>query len=288
MLRGMTLDGYVRVVALNSTDIVRQMIQYHHPSHTATAALGRLLTATSMMASLLGEKQDTLTVGIRGDGPAGQLIAVGDYYGNVRGYMEHPEADVPRKPSGKLDVGALVGQGYLYTVHDNGEGQPQTGTVALRSGEVAEDIAAYYAESEQIPTLCALGVLVGGDGNCLSAGGVLLQLLPFAPEETAERLEQNAGALSHISDLFRQGMDVEEVARLALAGMEFDVFDRLDVGYCCTCSRERMHNNLLKVGQKALREMLDAQEAEGKPRELETVCRFCGKRYTFREEALGL
>ena len=285
LLRGMTRDGSARVLVINSKKMVNAMIGFHHPSATAAAALGRLLTATSMIGSMMGEKQDSITIGINGEGVLGRLLAVSDYYGNVRGYVEHPEGDVPRKPNGKLDVGAAVGDGFLYVVRDIGEGQPQSGTVALRSGEVAEDIAAYFAESEQIPTLCALGVLME-NGECIAAGGVLIQLLPFADPAVVDRLEENARNLSAISDLFYCGKSLEEIAAIALEGIEYDLFDTIDVDYVCDCSRERMKKNMKKLGRKTLTELLDAQEAEGKARSLEAVCRFCNTGYTFTEGEL--
>ena len=289
LLRGMTRDGSARVLVLNSEAIVNGMIACHHPTATAAAGLGRLLTATSMIASLMGEKQESITIGIQGNGPAGRLLTVGDYYGNVRGYVENPSADAPRKPNGKLDVGAIVGDGYLYVVRDTGEGQPQTGTVALRSGEIAEDIAAYFAESEQIPTLCALGVLMestAAGATCIAAGGVMVQLLPFADPAIVDRLEENASKLTAVSELFREGRTCEEIAAIVLEGIEYDLFDMIETDYLCDCSRKRMHTNMKKLGRDALLEMLDAQEAEGKSRSLEAVCRFCNSRYSFTEKEL--
>lgn len=287
IFRGMTHDGSARVLVIRSTEIVNRMIGYHHTAPTATAALGRLLTATSMIGSMMGEKGNTVTVGIHGDGEIGKMLAVGDYYGNVRGYVENPAADPARKPNGKLDVGAAVGQGTLYVVRDDGVSpQPHVGTIPLRSGEIAEDIAGYFAESEQIPTVCALGVLVGGDGKCLAAGGVLIQLLPFADEQVIDRLEKNAEKLSKISDLFRQGLGCEEIAAIATEGIPFDPFDEITVDYKCDCSKTRMKNALKKIGEKELAVMFDEQEKEGKPRSLEVCCQFCDKKYTFCEKDL--
>lgn len=287
IFRGMTRDGSARILVIQSTAIVNRMIELHHTAPTATAALGRLLSATSMLGSMMGEKNDTITVGIHGDGPIGKLLAVGDYYGNVRGYAEHPLTDIARKPNGKLNVGGAVGRGTLYVIRDDGVGkEPHIGTIALKTGEIAEDIAAYYAESEQIPTLCALGVLVSPDGSCLAAGGILIQLLPFADEKVVEKLEQNAPKLSHISECFRKGMTCEEIAAMALEGIPYDPFDLLPVSYECHCSRDRMKDAIRKLGAKEIREMLDEQEKEGKGRTLEAVCQFCATAYTFGEEEL--
>ena len=287
MLRGMTADGSARITVLNSREIVEAAIGHHNTARTATAALGRLLTATSMIGVLLPEKGDTLTVSIQGEGEAGRLLCVSDYYGNVRGYIENPQVDPPRKPNGKLDVSGAIGGGSLSLIRDiKGAGEPQHGTVPLVSGEIAEDVAAYFAYSEQLPTLCSLGVLVGPDGSCLAAGGVLIQLLPFADEQTVSLLERNAKDLSNISDCFYRGMSNMEIAALALRDIPFDPFDELEVEYRCTCSRERMHKTLLSLGEQQLRTLLAEQEAEGKARELEICCRFCNSRYVFKEKEL--
>lgn len=286
IFRGMTRDGSARILVINAKDIVNEAINQHHTSPTATAALGRLLCAASMIGSLSGEREDTVTVGIRGDGPAGQLLCVADYYGNVRGYIQNPSVELPRRPDGKLNVGGAVGRGMLYMIHDHGKGEPQTGTVALRSGEIAEDIAAYFVESEQIPTLLSLGVLVAPDGSCRAAGGVLIQLLPFADEGVIDRLERNSASLAGISHLFDQGLSNRAVAELALEGIEYDPFDEIEVEYRCDCSRERMRRGILGLGREKVAQMLDEQEAEGKPRALEACCRFCSNRYLFTEEEL--
>ena len=287
MLRGMTRDGSARVTVLNSRAIVNRAIECHHTAPTATAALGRLLTATSMISALLPENGDTLTVSVAGDGPAGRLLTVGDYYGNVRGYIQNPTADPPRKSNGKLNVSAAVGHGTISLIRDiQGAELPQSGTVPMVSGELAEDIASYFATSEQIPTVCALGVLVDTDYTCLAAGGVLIQLLPFADEGTVALLERNVADLSNLSELFSRGLSNMEIAEIALRDIPFDPFDELIVEYRCTCSRERMYGSMIGLGETALREMLDEQEAEGKPRELEALCRFCNTGYVFTEEEL--
>jgi molecular chaperone Hsp33 len=263
------------------------MIAYHKTAPTSTAALGRLLTATSLIGCMMGEKNNKLTVGIHGNGPIGKLLSVGDYYGNVRGYAENPHADPPRKANGKLDVGGAVGSGTLYVIRDDGVSpEPHIGTTALRSGEIAEDIAAYFVESEQVPTLCALGVLVAPDGSCAAAGGVLVQLLPFADEEVIKVLEENAHKIASVSELFYQGMTCEEIASLVLGNIPFDPFDEIAVDYLCDCGKERMAGAIRKLGEKEICAMLDEQEAEGKKRFLEVTCQFCNKHYTFTEDEL--
>lgn len=285
--RGMTRDGSARILVIDSTAIVNKMIEYHKSAPTATAALGRLLTATSLIGSMMGEKSNKITIGINGNGPIGKMIAVGDYYGNVRGYAENPQADPKRKPNGKLDVGAALGAGTLYVIRDDGiSPEPHIGTIGLISGEIAEDIAAYFVESEQIPTLCALGVLVGANGGCVAAGGVLVQLLPFADPSVVDKLEANAVHLSGVSELFRQGKSCEEIASLVLGDIPFDPFDEIFVDYLCDCGKERMTKAIRKLGEKEIRTMLDEQVAEGKERALEVVCQFCNTIYTFTEEEL--
>lgn len=286
ILRAMTRDGSARVLVINSRKIVNDMIGFHKTTPTASAALGRLVTATSVIGTMLPEDGDTVTVSIQGDGEAGRLLAVGDYFGNVKGYIQNPLANPPKKPNGKLDVGAAVGSGTISFVKSVGAIEPQIGTIELVSGEIAEDIATYFAKSEQIPTVLSLGVLVDTDYSCLAAGGVLIQLMPFPDEATVDLIERNASDLVNISRYFDKGLTNEQIMDIAMRDIPYDIFDTIEVGYKCDCSAKRMNEKIKSLGKGEILKMLDEQVAEGKPRELTAVCRFCNSEYTFTEKEL--
>ena len=286
ILRAMTRDGSARVLVINSRKMVNDTIGYHKTTPTASAALGRLVTATSMIGTMLPENGDTVTISIDGDGEAGRLLAVGDYFGNVKGYIQNPMANPPKKPNGKLDVGAAVGEGTISFVKSVGNIEPQIGTIELVSGEIAEDIATYFAKSEQIPTVLSLGVLVDTDYSCLAAGGVLIQLMPFPDEETVDLIERNASDLVNISRYFDRGLTNEQIMDIAMRDIPYDIFDTIEVGYKCDCSAKRMKEKIKSLGKAEILKMLYEQEAEGKPRELTAICRFCNSEYTFTEKEL--
>lgn len=286
ILRGMTRDGSARILVINSTEIVNDMIKAHKTTPTATAALGRTVTAASMIGTMLPEDKDTVTITFSGDGEAGKIIAVADYFGNVKGYIQNPLVNPPKKSNGKLDVGTAVGAGTLSFVKQVGNNEPQIGMTEIVSGEIAEDIASYFALSEQIPTVLSLGVLVDKDYSCLAAGGVLIQLLPFPDDTTVDRIEKNAALLTNISKHFADGLDNRAIADIALDGVPYDVFDTLEVSYKCDCSAKRMREKILSLGKDEVRNLLNEQEAEGKKRELTAICRFCNSEYTFTEKNL--
>lgn len=284
ILRAMTRDGSARAFVINSTDMVNTAIGYHKTTPTASALLGRTLTAASMMGTLLKDKGNTLTLNIRGDGPAKNVIAVSDYAGNVKGYIAEPYIDIPKKSNGKLDVSGAIGHGTLSVVKDIGLKEPYSGMINLVSGEIAEDITQYFAVSEQTPSLCALGVLIDRDYTCKAAGGVLVSLLPFAAEETITQLEKNAEKLSNISRLFDEGKSCQEVLDIVLEGIEYDLFDELDVGYACDCSRERCARALVSLGKDEVDSVFAECRDEGNPEEIQFECHFCDKKYLFTKE----
>lgn len=289
MLRAMTRDGSARAFVIDSTAIVDDAIKYHGTTPTASALLGRILTATSIMGTLLKDKGNSLTINVRGDGPAKNVIAVSDYAGNVRGYIENPLVDIPKKANGKMDVSGAIGRGTLSVTKDIGLKEPYCGTINLVSGEIAEDITHYFAISEQTPSLCALGVLIDRDYSCLAAGGVLVSLLPFAAEDTIEKLEKNAAKITNVSRLFADGLSTLDILNLVLDGIEYDIFDELDVAYRCDCSRERCARALVSLGLKEVESIFDECRAEGKPEEIQFECHFCNKKYLFnKDEAIDM
>ena len=281
MIRAMTSDGSIRVLYAETTAIVNEAHRIHNTSKTMTAVLGRALTATSLIGTLLKDKEHSITFQLKGDGPAGTIICVSDYAGNVRGCAGDPSVELPPNKHGKLDVGGAVGKGTLYVMKNLGLGEPYIGLSPIVSGEIAEDLTAYFATSEQTPTVCALGVRVDTDCSCLSAGGYLIQLLPGADESLITKLEESIRRLPPVSNLVAECASNEEALERILEGFEYDVFDELDIGYKCTCSREKYAEALTTIGRDDLKEMYD----DGKP--IETVCRFCGAKYVFTHEDLG-
>ena len=278
--RAMTKCGNARVIIINSKEMVNDAIKYHKLSPTAAAALGRTLSATSMMGVMLKNKTDSITVTFNGDGVCGKVLAVSDYYGNTKGYVQNPQADLPLNSKGKLDVAGAIGAGTLYIVRDEGTGEPYVGTTPIVSGEVAEDITEYFARSEQIPTVCALGVLIGKDYSCLSAGGYMIQLLPGAEDSFIDKIEQRIAEIPPVSTLFSTGKTNAEYLKDILGDIEFDIFDEADVSYHCDCSRKRVEKALVSLGEKELSEMVN----DGKS--IDVSCQFCDKVYTFTPEDL--
>ncbi len=280
MTRAMTQDGMVRLFYADTTAIVQKAHQIHNTSKTMTAVLGRALTGASLMGTLLKDKGSSVTLQFKGDGPAGTVLCVSDYAGNVRGCAGDPTVELPPNAKGKLDVGGAVGHGTLYVMKDLGMREPYIGTSPIVSGEIAEDITSYFAASEQTPTVCALGVRCNTDHSCRAAGGYLLQLMPGAEDSLIDRLEKSIGALPPISSMILECASNEEAIARILDGFEYDIFDELDIGYKCTCSREKYADALVSLGYDELNEMV----TDGKP--IETVCRFCRSKYIFTQDEL--
>ena len=281
LIRAISQDGLIKVSAVSTRDLTERARQIHKTLPVATAALGRLLAAASMMGSALKEEAASLTLQIKGGGPLGTLLAVSDHEGNVRGTVENPAVDIPLREDGKLDVGEAVGnQGTLTVIRDLRMKEPYVGSVGLLWGEIAEDIALYFVESEQIPTACGLGVLVDRDQSVLSAGGYLVQLLPGAGEETAERLEASLRAAGPVTELLKADPDPEALLRAALPGLALEVLEKRPIAYRCDCSRERMERALISLGREELRAMIDEQGSA------ELTCRFCDNVQRFSREEL--
>ena len=281
LIRAISQDGLIKVSAVSTRDLTERARQIHKTLPVATAALGRLLAAASMMGSALKEEAASITLQIKGGGPLGTLLAVSDHEGGVRGTVEHPAVDLPLREDGKLDVGTAVGnQGTLTVIRDLRMKEPYVGSVGLLWWEIAEDVALYFVESEQIPTACGLGVLVDRDQSVLSAGGYLVQMLPGAGEETAEQLEASLRAAKPVTELLRADPDPEALLRAALPGLELEILEKRPVEYRCDCSRERMERALISLGREELRAMIAEQGGA------ELTCRFCDNVQTFSREDL--
>lgn len=282
-IRCLTADATVMAMAIDTTDIVAEAERIHHPSAVVTAALGRLLTAASMMGIMLKNTEDSVTLKVNGGGPAGQILAVSDGRGNVRGYATNPIVEIPLKANGKLDVSGAVGtEGLLYVLRDTGATEPYVGCTPLVSGELAEDITSYYAESEQIPTVCALGVLVNPDLTVKAAGGLLIQLLPFCPETVIDRLEKNIAALEPMTTMLSAGLSLEDILNRALDGFAYDVVDTYEPEYRCTCSREKVSRAFCSMPEKDLLSLPDEQG------NVEVTCSFCDAIYTFTKKDIEM
>lgn len=275
LIRLITQEGSLMATAVDSTDMVASAETFHHTSAVVTAALGRLLTAASMMGNQLKDSDSSLTVRIAGEGPIGSLVAVSDAAGNVRGYVSNPIVELPLKENGKLDVGKAVGAGTLTVIKDLGLKEPYVGTIPLTSGEIAEDITAYFAVSEQIPTACALGVLVNPDLTVQKAGGYLIQLLPGAQESCITRLEENLKKMKPVTTLMSEGMDISQIILEALSGFEVQTVYEQTASYRCPCSRERTESVLRSMGSEELRKMAEEMPV------IRVKCHFCNREYTF-------
>jgi len=278
LVRGMTLDGLVKVVAIRSTELVRRGAQLQKTTPNATAAFGRVLTAASMMGNMQKVEEGSMTLQIKGDGPIGGMVCVSDSVGNVRGYVYNPNVPLVEKHPGKLDVGATVGAGTLTVIRDLQMKEPYVGSIELISGEIGDDVTAYFVQSEQIPTACALGVLVDRDTSVKVAGGYLIQLLPGATEETITAVEKGIQRAGAVTAMLEQGMTPEDILGQVLGDLGVVFMETTEVSYKCYCSRERVTAALISLGKKELTEIME----EGKPFPVE--CQFCDEIYTFAPE----
>lgn len=282
MIRCITSDGSLMAAAVDTTNIVAIAQELHHTSAVGTAALGRMLSAASIMGAMLKQENASVTMKINGGGPLGSVVAIADSRGNVRGYVEHPEVELPLKPNGKLDVGGGIGRdGLLMVIRDFGEGEPYVGQVRIATGEIAEDITAYYAVSEQIPTVCALGVLVDKEEHqAMLSGGLLIQVLPGAAPESIDRLEENIRTLEPMTTMLAKGMSMEEICQKALAGFEMEILDEFQVKYVCTCSRDKVVQALSTMRREDIVSLADETGYA------EASCQYCAKKYRFSVEEL--
>ena len=278
LVRGMTMDGLVKVVAIRSTEMVRRGAQLQGTTPNATAAFGRALTAASMMGNMQKVDNGSMTLQIKGTGPIGGMVCVSDAVGNVRGYVYNPNVPLEEKHPGKLDVGATVGAGTLTVIRDLQMKEPYVGSIELISGEIGDDVTAYFVQSEQIPTACALGVLVDRDMQVKVAGGYLIQLLPGATEETITAVEKGIQRAGAVTAMLEQGMTPEDILGQVLGDLGVMFMETTEVAYKCYCSRERVTAALISLGKKELTEIAQ----EGKPFPVE--CQFCDEIYSFTPE----
>ena len=276
LVRGMSMDGFVKVVAIRSTELVRRGATIHKTAPNATAAFGRALTAASMMGNMQKVENGSMTLQIKGDGPIGTIVCVSDPTGNVRGYVYEPNVPVVEKYPGKLDVGATVGtDGMLTVIRDLRMKEPYVGSIPLVSGEIGDDITAYFAQSEQIPTACALGVLVDTDCSVKVAGGYLIQLLPGAPDETIDKVEAGIKRAGAVTAMLEAGLTPEDILGQVCGDLGVVFMETTPVEYKCYCTRERVEGALISLGTKELTEIMN----EGKDFPVE--CQFCDEKYLF-------
>ena len=281
LVRLISRDGDLTVIATDSTDIVREAHRIHGTTNVCSAALGRLLTAASLMGATLKGDDNSLTLRISGNGPAGSVIAVSDYKGNVRGYISNPAVSLPLNEKGKLDVAGAVGaDGTLTVMKDLGMKEPYIGQIPIVSGEIAEDITSYFAVSEQIPSVCALGVLCAPKtGEIITAGGFLIQLLPTATDETIDKVEKGLSGKPSVTRMLTDGLSATEIAEKVLPGFTLEVLDESETEYRCNCSKKRVETALISMGADELKKMSEDETTE-------VCCHFCDKKYTFSSDEI--
>ena len=281
IVRMIAKDAPIKAMAIQGRDLVQRAREIHPTRPVATAALGRTLLGASMMGQQLKEEDGSVTLRVSGGGPLGNILAVSDSQGNVRGYVQNGQVDLPLNPQGKLDVGQAVGTGGSLTViKDLRLKEPYVGTIPLVSGEIAEDITAYFAESEQIPTACALGVLVDRDLSVAAAGGYLIQLLPGADDKVIDSIEAGIARAGQVTTQLSQGVSAEDLLKLVLADFELELLEKVPVEYRCYCSRERMRSALASMGREELSNLIAEQGRA------EMTCQFCDAVHVFEKDEL--
>ncbi len=281
MIRAIDKKKTFRLFMVKSTETVEEARKRHNTTPTASAALGRTLTAGLMMGYMMKNEKDKLTININGGGPIGTIMAIVNNKGEIKGYVENPNVDLPLKPNGKLDVGGAVGlSGKVTVMMDIGLKEPYVGSTDIVTGEIGEDIAMYYWLSEQQNSAVALGVLVDRDYSIKSAGGFIVQTLPFIEDEDLEKLEKVLSNLKSVSDYFDNDDDIEAIAKKIFADFDIEIMDKISVGFKCDCSEERMQRGLISLGKKDLKEIIEEDE------QIETVCHFCNEKYLFHSDKL--
>ncbi|HKL79485.1 MAG TPA: Hsp33 family molecular chaperone HslO [Mobilitalea sp.] len=280
IIRASAADNQIRAFAATTRELVEYARQIHNTSPVATAALGRLLTAGAMMGIMMKGEKDILTLQIKGDGPIGGLTVTADSKGTVRGYAYNPEAMLPANSKGKLDVGGIVGAGILSVIMDLGLKEPYIGQTKLISGEIAEDLTYYFANSEQVPSSVALGVLMNKDNTVRRAGGFILQLLPYADEEVISKLEKKLAEISSVTALLDQEMNPEVLLEYILGDFGLVIQDKTPTSFECNCSKDRVEKAVISIGEKDIMDIIEDNEP------IEVNCHFCSKHYMFTTEEL--
>lgn len=278
MVRATAAGAQIRAFAVTSRELTEVARAAHNTSPVVTAALGRLMAGALMMGGMLKGEKDILTLQVRGAGPVHGITATADAAGHVKGYADNPQAMMPPNSVGKLDVGGVIGAGVLHVMKDMGMKEPYVSTITLQTGEIADDLTYYFAASEQVPSVVALGVLMNRDNTVRQAGGFIVQLMPFTSEEIISRLEEKLTKITSVTELLEEGKTPEELLESVLGEFGLEITDRMPVSFRCDCSRERVEKVLLSLGKKDLQEMID----EGK--EVELHCHFCNRNYTFSVE----
>lgn len=279
--RGASIDDSIRFFSCITTCMVEKARKIHNCSPVSIAALGRMLTAGSMMGIMLKSDKDTMTLQINGKGSTGSIVVISDNTGNTRGYITNPNVELMQREDGKLDVGGAVGVDGVFTViKDMGMKEPYVGQIPIVSGEIGDDISSYFAASEQTPSAVGLGVLVEVDGHVAASGGFIIQLMPEADEVVISKLEERLGRIKSVTDMISSGLDAEGMIKDILGDIEYKVLDKKHVDYKCNCTRERMERALISLGKKELEELIQQQG------NAELVCHFCNNKYSFDKEEL--